>query len=516
MNSRNPWRTIGAWAASSLAMVTLLATLGSPSAYADTETPAAVPSTPESTVSPDSDLATEPSPAPEANIQPLATPDTTVWPYGPDFPVIMEANFSRPYYDKGKANADYALLDDLERLIRGSYMTPSGKLKPKAQRSATKVYVSVSRMESSVRVGREMIKAAQNGVTVKFIHGKATQSGASKSLAKKLKAQKTGHVKICSKGKSLACMSSLNGAITHAKIVMVSDTYTRSGDRAYGAVWTGSSNYGGRSAEYTYNNGTTVYNDRKMWFQMSRLWNDMWAKRNINNDYMKYVSARSNKYGYAGATGHGYSSNYATRGMFYSNLSNYTIYATPIRATPTNGRDPVLNMLNRIEPDDQCRIRLLENRFKYRRIAVAHKLVELSEKGCRISAVAFKDDKKSTYNLHCQLKIRICRPILDVFKTSVTEIDTAYAHPHDKTILVEAKLKPNKLNPEERTPEGEKWPAAGHRSTLVLSGSAALTGSNLVMSDEVTTETTDQAIYDQYLDHWKAIMTTKSYGVYKY
>ena len=505
MNPRKFNRTFATVVATLMTVVGTTAALGLPTAYGDPEAPAPLS---EPVATPTATEQTQAAVVPNVS---EATP-----PFGANFPVLLEANFSRPHYDKGTTNYDYSLLDDLERLIRGSYMTPQGALKPKVQREATAVYVSVSRMEESVRVGREMIRAAQHGVSVKFIHGKATQSGASRSLVKNLNAQKTGHVLICSKGKSLACLSGLNGAITHAKIVMVSQTYTRDGDPAVGAIWTGSSNYGGRSAERTYNNGITVYNDKKMWYQMHRLYSDMWAKRNIDNDYMRYVATRSSSYGYSGATANGYTSNYATRGMFYSNLANYTIYATPIKATPTNGRDPILNMLNRIVPDNQCRIRLMENRFKYRRIAVAHKLVELNRQGCRISAVAFKDDLKSTYNLHCQQLIRICRPILDVFKTSSTEIDTYYAHPHDKTILVDAKMKPNPLNPEERTPEGNIWPAAGHRVTMVSAGSAALTGSNLVMSDEVTTETTEPEIYDQYLNHWKAIMTTKPFGVFRY
>lgn len=498
-----------------------------PGAVADTETPAppeasTLPDVEDDQTDPGEDVSKqEPTPEPSKEVQQRGqrmgvTSVPADRPYGSAYPVVVEANFSRPYFDRGAGNADYALLNDLERMIRGSYLTPGGKIKPYSQRKRTKIYVSVSRMESSKRVGREMVKAAQKGVTVKFIHGKATQSGASRSLVKKLSAQKTGHVKICSKGKSLACLSTLSGAIIHSKIVMVSETYTRDGRAARGAIWTGSSNYGGRSAERTYNNGTTVYNDKKLWTQMSRLWGDLWAKRNINNDYLKYVKARSSNYGYSTAKSHGYTENYAKHGMFYSNLANYTIYQTPIRATPSNGRDPVLNMLNRVVPDDQCRIRLLENRFKYRRIAVAHKLAGLSHQGCRVSAVAFRDDTKAARKMHCKQILRICEPILDVLKTGGTEIDTAYAHPHDKTILVEAKMKPNKLNPEERTPEGRVWPGSGHRTTLVLSGSASLTGSNLVMSDEITNETTDPAIYESYLEHWKAITTTKSYKVFKY
>lgn len=516
MKFENTRRSLGAWLATLLAVVTMSGVLGAPTAIA-------APDTPES-----EDTVESPQSGGGVLLDPLDSPaspqaDTLNapavaegGPYGDNFPIILEANFSQPYNDKGTSNYDYALLNDLERLIRGSYKDPNGKLKSEHYRKNTVIYVSVSRMESSVRVGRELIAAAKNGVKVRFIHGIATQSPASRSLMKKINAEKTGQARICAKGKSQACLSSLNGAITHGKIVMVSHTYTRSGDEAKGAVWTGSSNYGGRSAERTFNNGITVYNDQKLWNQMSKLWADMWAERNVGNDYPSYVKARSSSYGLAGATAHGYTSGYATRGMFYSNLANYTIYATPIKATPTNGRDPVLNMLNRIIPDDQCRIRLMENRFKYRRIAVAHKLVELNKQGCRISAIAFKDDIKSTWNLHCQQLIRICRPILDVFKTAVTEIDTAYAHPHDKTILVEANMGPNKLNPEELTPEGNVWPAKGQRTTLVLAGSAALTGSNLVMSDEITTETTDPAIYDQYLDHWKAASSTRPFGIFKY
>src|SRR5690606_24098465 len=148
-------------------------------------------------------------------------------------------------------------------------------------------------------------------------------------------------------------------------VVMVSDTYTRSGKRARGVVWTGSSNFGGRSAERTYNNGTTVYNDKKLWYQMRGVWNDMWAERRIGTDYIRYIAKRSTHYAYRTATRDGYSIAYAKRGILYSNLANYTIYVNPLRATPTNGRDPILNMLIRIVPDEQGRIRVMENRFKY-------------------------------------------------------------------------------------------------------------------------------------------------------
>ncbi|HPU13469.1 MAG TPA: phospholipase D-like domain-containing protein [Aeromicrobium sp.] len=437
-------------------------------------------------------------------------------PFGADYPIEIEANFARPYFDKGASNRDFALLNDLERLIRGSYLTPSGHLKPAATRRATVVFASNSRMEDSVRVGRELVKAASYGVQVRFIHPGTNISPASKRLSAQLNAQKTGSFKICSKGKSTACLSSVRGALMHSKILMVSSTYTRSSKPAVGAVWIGSSNFGGRSAERTYNNGTIVYNDKLLWTQMRGMWADMWAKRNVGSDYMAYVGKHSSRYGYAGATADGYTNNFATSGVFYSNLANFAVYAAPIRATPTNGRDPVLSTLNRIVPDDQCRIRLMENRFKYRRIALAYKLADLNNAGCRISIISFKDDWKKNRLEHCLQVLRVCKPILDVLKTARTQVDTAYAQTHDKSILIDAKLKPNPLIRQERTPDGRVWPTGGERVKLVLSGSANLTGSNLVASDELTTVTTDPDVYDSYIEHWRAITMTRAYGNFAY
>jgi len=454
---------------------------------------------------------------PEASVQAAAAP------WGPEFPVTLESDFSRPFRAvTSSRNGDFTLLDDLERLIRGSYRDPNtGKNLPKAIVRANTVYLSISQMPESKRVGRELIRAAKAGVSVRVIHGRATQSAASRSLQRALnkKNLRDSHFKICAKGKSLACLSGLSGAIMHSKILLINRTYTRDNKVAQGAIWSGSANLGGRSGEQTYNNGLTIYNDRKLWDQSSQLWKDMYAERNIGNDYLGYVKKNAARYGYseADAKAAGYTEGTAKYGMFYSNLANVTIYPTPIRATPTNGKDPVLNLLDRIVPDDQCRIRLQHNRFKYRRIAVAEKLVELSNGGCKISAVAYEDNLKVNQKLHCQQLIRICRPILDVLKTSSQRIDVAWAKPHDKTLLVDAKLRRNKLNPEEVSPDGTtNWPAEGVRTKLVQAGSASLTGSNLVTSDEITTETTDPSIYEDYLEHWKAILKSYEYKAYPY
>jgi hypothetical protein len=454
---------------------------------------------------------------PQATVMSAAS--STAPPYGTARPVTVETDFSRPYKAiSSVANSDFSLLDDLERLIEGSYETPSGHLLSKSARKGNYVYLSISRMENSHRVGRKLIAAAKAGVKVRVIHGVASQSNESRALQRALNSpsMRDAHFKICEKGRSNACLSGLPGAIMHAKILMVNHTYTRAGDPASSAIWSGSANLGGPSGERTFNNGLTVYNDLKLWDEVKAMWADMYAERDVHNDYLSYIKSHATKYGASGLTQYGYTSNYATHGMFYSNLSNVTIYATPIQASPTNGKDPVMNLLNRVVPDDQCRIRLQENRFKYRRIAVAQKLVQLANGGCKVSAVAFEDDLKVNRIANCQQYIRICRPILDVFKNANQRIEVAWAKPHDKTIMVDAVLKPNRLNPEEQLPTGGNWPSAGVRTKLVQAGSAALTGSNLVVSDEVTTESTDPEVYDDYLQHWKAIWKSHEIHIYPY
>lgn len=476
-----------------------------------------------------------------SSIKALGQPAGTSPPYGDAYPVSLETTFSRPLRSVSTdANSDFTLLDELERLIRGSYENPDGSLRPEAERNQGHVEMSISRMENSIRVGRELVAAAKNGVHVDVIHGKASQSVESRKLASDLaattyKGTHFGRFHICNKGVSLACLSTLNGAIMHSKLLYISNnggfasTFNRNGDPVKGAIWIGSANLGGPSGEKTWNNGITIYNDMKLNTQIQALWNDMWQEKNIDNDYLSHVRDNPSAYGFtapAGSNSYGYiqtkakayayeypdgtSSAPVFGGMFYSNLANITIYQTPLYATPANGKDPVLNALNRVVPNDNCQIHVQNNRFKYQRIAVAQKLVELANKGCRVEAIGFEDDLASNRVLHCQQYLRICKPILDVLRTSDVRVPAAYAKPHDKIITIDALMTRNKLNPEEAQANGEPYPfSGGVRTRFVQTGSANMTGSNLVVSDEVFMESTDPQVFDDYRQHWKAI--SKSY-----
>lgn len=498
--------------------------------------------TPTSVTVQGSDTPTEPSDTITSTTPPTikaaAQPPGTHPPYGDDFPVTLETTFSRPLKSiSSQANSDFSLLNELERLIRGSYKTPSGALRPEAERLKGKVELSISRMENSHRVGRELIAAAKQGVTVQVIHGKASQSKESRALQKSLnastyKGKHYGAFHICNKGKSLACLSTLSGAIMHSKLLYIQNTagyastYDRNGNAVKGAIWTGSANLGGPSGERTWNNGITIYNDQKLNHQIQALWDDMWQERNIGNDYLAHVRDHASSYGYASTPSQlaatGYTSTTAQAygvwgGAFYSNLANITIYQTPLYATPANGKDPVMNALDRVIPDDDCHIRVQNNRFKYRRIAVAQKLVELADKGCTVEAVAFEDDLAVNRTAHCQQYLRICKPILDVFRTADVRIPASYAKPHDKILTIDAIMTKNRLNPEELQANGQPYPdTGGVRTKFVQTGSSNMTGSNLIVSDEIFMESTDPQIFDDYLQHWKAILKSHEHRDYPY
>jgi hypothetical protein len=448
-------------------------------------------------------------------------------PFGSAYPIVQETNFARPLRAlSSAAYSDYSQLDDLERLIRGSYKDPStGAILPEATRLANRVRMSMSRMEKSVRVGRELIRAAKYGVTVQFVHGKDSQSSASRSLQSQLnastyKGKHYGHFYICAKGQSLACLSSAKGGIIHTKSLIIKTTFTRDNQPAMGAVWFGSANIGGPSGEHTWNNGLTIYNDKKLYYQTYQMFNDLIHEQNVGNNYPKYIQDHSTLYGYSGAQANGYTSDFVTAGgMFYSNLSNMTIYASPIAATPTNGRDPIMAALNRVVPDSTCKIRVQENRWKYRRLAIAEKLVDLANHGCQVSVVAYQDNLLVNRVQHCQIFIRVCRPILDELRTANVHIGAAYAKPHDKVILIEGKIMKSALNTYERKPDGSAWaPGAADaiQGTMVQAGSAALTGSNLVASDEVTTESLDPQVFADYLEHWRGINRSYEFRNYPY
>ena len=483
-----------------------------------------------------SDASTTPPP-----IVVQSQPAGTTPPYGTDNPVTLETSFSRPVKAiSSQANSDFSLLNELERLIRGSYRDPvTGNWRPEAERKANHVYLSISRMEDSHRVGRELIAAAKAGVHVDVIHGKASQSKESRSLQSNLnnstfEGKHYGRFHICNKGKSLACLSSLNGAIMHSKLLYIWSTYNRNNEKVHGAIWTGSANLGGPSGERTWNNGVTIYNDMKLNHQIQSLWDDMWQERGIGNDYLSHVRDHGSDYGFSASSGSfGYTSTTAKQqyyvypdgshsapvfgGMFYSNLANVTIYQTPLYATPSNGKDPVMNALNRVIPDDDCHIRVQNNRFKYRRIAVAQKLVELANRGCTVEAIAFEDDLAVNRTAHCQQYLRICKPILDVFRTANVRIPAAYAKPHDKIITIDALMTRNKLNPEELQANGQPYPfTGGVRTKFVQTGSANMTGSNLVVSDEIFLESTDPQVFADYLQHWKAIWKSHEHKDWAY
>ena len=75
----------------------------------------------------------------------------------------------------------------------------------------------------------------------------------------------------------------------------------------------------------------------------------------------------------------------------------------------------------------------------------------------------------------------------------------------------------NRLNPEELQANGQPYPdTGGVRTKFVQTGSSNMTGSNLIVSDEIFMESTDPQIFDDYLQHWKAILKSHEHRDYPY
>ena len=160
--------------------------------------------------------------------------------------------------------------------------------------------------------------------------------------------------------------------------------------------------------------------------------------------------------------------------------------------------------LNRVVPDDKCRIRVLENRWKYRRLAIAEKLVDLSDGGCDVSVVAFQDDLAENRVLHCQIYIRVCRPILDELRKANVHIIAAWAKPHDKVILIDAQAQ---AQPGEPARGSGQWigMACGWRAGD--DGAGRFGGPDRVQPAWPATKSRpsrlDPDVYDDYLQHWR-------------
>lgn len=274
-------------------------------------------------------------------------------------------------------------------------------------------------------------------------------------------------------------------------------TRNQSGQPVKNAILHTSSNLGSRSFDQTFNNAVTVYNDDALMNGVDTAFERM-ATQN-----------KASKSGTEGASSGSYykpSSLWPTSapGLFLGNdsvrnggldgASRATRFIfLPMQNVNNMERDPFMGILQQVVPDKSCEIRVMHNRFKTRRAILANKLAELSNNGCSVEIVAFKDDKGELGQpIQCGLgsPVRVCPPVLGLL-TQGDGIKVYAAAVHDKTMMIKARFK-----------DGN-----GELETLVQSGTASFTQYNIISSDEITTFYWDPEIYEEFREHWDIMLS---------
>lgn len=339
----------------------------------------------------------------------------------------VELTFNDPLAAGG---VDWAHLDKFVRLIKD------------APNTAT-IRIGIHYL-AQAWVANEIIAAKNRGVTVNVVlDGKHTRQGAETTLIGALGAL----LRVCgSASTGGGCISSDSGGYMHAKYMLLSQTKDSAGTLRSNVVWVSSANLTQPSGAQQFNSSVTVYGDGTLYSgYLSHVWNPMWARnRNYpNNDY--YVASMP-------------------RGYFGSATSNSTVFVSPEQNT-----DQILGRLNNIDPDSNCRIRVMHASFSDGRSAVADKLVSLKAGGCKIwIMVGNSSDAMSPSNL-----TKFKNAGISVHKGKI----------HDKMILVS---------------EG-----ANNAHTWVLFGSQNLTEASLRKQDNLLMRLEDnQAMYDAFYAHF--------------
>ncbi|WP_152364083.1 phospholipase D-like domain-containing protein [Microlunatus speluncae] len=248
------------------------------------------------------------------------------------------------------------------------------------------------------------------------------------------------------------CLSNSNTGLMHMKYILFSRTKDASGTARDWVTWVSSANMTYASGANLFNNTFVFYGDKTLYDGFANeIWTPQWNEVTYpGNDF--YVAS-------------------GPRGTFGSENSNTTVYASPEQNT-----DLVLNRLSYVNPDADCRIRVMQASINDTRIDVVNALVGLKQGGCKVWV--------SVGAIHANALAAFKAAGIPVRKSPV----------HDKLFLISAKYADS----------------AAPRS-VVLTGSHNLTLSALRHNDELLIKITDsQPMYDAFYTHFNDAYNTGS------
>lgn len=247
-----------------------------------------------------------------------------------------------------------------------------------------------------------------------------------------------------------ACISTDPSGIMHAKYWLFSATKDSTGTARQEVTWISSSNQTHSSGTKLFNNTLTYYGDHELYTSMgAEIWTPMWEERSYpGNDF--YVAS-------------------GPRGIAGSDATASKVYASPEQTT-----DLVLNRLDYVTPDANCRIRVMQNMINDTRGAVVDKVVALKKGGCKVWVVA---ESIGAANLK---------------KFTDAGISVRHRSVHDKAFIISA-----------------RYAGSAAPRPVILTGSHNLSESALKRNDELLLKVSDsQPLYDAFYDHFNAAYNT--------
>ena len=347
--------------------------------------------------------------------------------------VKLEAHFT----DVSKTKRDMEILDHAVRLVND---TP-----PDAE-----IRIALHSLTLNDLVDA-LIKAKQRGVRIQVAHDGEEKTSSDNSPGKLHSALGSSHRWCSHGGTAYGCISDSKEGILHSKLMLFSQTLDSSKKLQKNVVWLGSANMTWNTGSDSFNNTLTYYDDVELYESMrDRYFKDLWEQKGFSrNDYFDEKTSR---------------------GLFLSAASK-----TEIMASPEQDGDILMRLLERIQPDAECRLRLGQSFIYESRRNVVDKVVELRQAGCQVFVVS--------NNVDSSVRSSFKKAKINLRKNDV----------HDKNILIYARF------------DGSPLPRK-----IVVTGSHNWSVSANKHNDELLVKVENAALYDQHVLHFNAAYSTGS------
>jgi phosphatidylserine/phosphatidylglycerophosphate/cardiolipin synthase-like enzyme len=206
-------------------------------------------------------------------------------------------------------------------------------------------------------VAKALLDAQTRGVDVRMSMDGAV--AASTDTAKTNYLDKLTKKVYCTHSNNNACIATADGAISHTKLFTFSTATAPDGVVSSNVVWFGSANQTYASGTRLYNNTVTVYGEASLYTQLRTYLDELYAQRRFA-DYYDPDSGR----------GH------------------LLAAAADIYVSPEVQTDLVVNRLDDITPDANCRVRVMQASVRDSRLDVVSRLASMKRGGCQIWVVS--------------------------------------------------------------------------------------------------------------------------------